>query len=111
MKTPDELDLIIGAALLADDFGAKDYSESEKRAAARRWFRANLAEFRSLVCGNEAVNRAFSSKNKDRNTLLSALADVLASRYGMQVPVAALSAQLLHFGLEKLCPSLAAIAE
>jgi hypothetical protein len=97
---------VIGEALLAEGFGAKDPSDSDRRAAARRWFRANLSEFKALICGNQAVAAAFTPTNRDRNALLSALVDVLGSQYGMTVPVTALSAQIVHYGLDKLCPSL-----
>ncbi|MFF3340366.1 hypothetical protein [Streptomyces flavidovirens] len=110
-KSPDELDLVLGEVLLADGFGAKDPSDSEKRAAARRWFQANLAGFRALICGNTAVKLALSSDNRDRNSLLSALIDVLGSQYGMTVPVTALSAQIVHYGVDKLCPSLGSATE
>lgn len=46
----DELDLLLGEALVADEFGAKDLSDTEKRAAGRRWFDAHLAEFRQAIC-------------------------------------------------------------
>ncbi|MEU5069179.1 hypothetical protein AB0G95_34630 [Streptomyces virginiae] len=100
----DELELIIGAALLADEFGAKDQSDGERRAAARRWFLAQLSSLRALVCQHPAIVEHLGPEAKDRNAVLSVLIDILGSRYGQTVPVAALSAQLLHYGIDKLCP-------
>ena len=106
-KSPAEIEILIGEALLADDFGAKDASEAEKRAVARRWFEANLDTFRALVCGSAALRAVFGSKKKDRNALLGALADVLGSQYGLTIPVTALSAMIIHYGVDKLCSALA----
>jgi len=106
-KSPEEIEVLIGEALLADDFGAKDASDAERRAVARRWFEANLGAFRMLVCGSAALRAVFGAGKKDRNALLGALADVLGSQYGMTVPVTALSAMIIHYGLDKLCPTLA----
>ncbi|MEV5433187.1 hypothetical protein [Streptomyces sp. NPDC052701] len=105
-KSSDELDLVIGGALLAEGFGGKDPSDSDRRVAARRWFQANLSQFRELICGNQTIAAAFASSGRDRNALLTALVDVLGSQYGMTVPVTALSAQIIHYGVDKLCPSL-----
>ncbi|MET7367600.1 hypothetical protein ABZS61_17430 [Streptomyces sp. NPDC005566] len=99
----DDLELIFGEALLADEFGAKDQSDGEKRAAARRWFQAQLSGLRTLVCQNPSIAGYLGPEAKDRNALLSVLIDILGSQYGQTVPVAALSAQVLHYGIDKLC--------
>ncbi|MEU6749381.1 hypothetical protein ABZ914_24425 [Spirillospora sp. NPDC046719] len=96
----DEIEVLIGEALLADAFGAKDANNAEKRLVARRWFQANMEAFRAAVCGSGAV---VASADKDRNALLGALVDVLASRFGVTVPVAALSVMIMHYGVDRLC--------
>jgi hypothetical protein len=106
-KSIDEIEVIVGEALLADDFGTKDASEAEKRQVARRWFENNLAAFRAHVCGSEVVKQGIAGPaKKDRNALLGALVDVLGSHYGTTVPVAALSVMIIHYGIDRLCPAL-----
>lgn len=104
----DEIEIVLGEALLGDEFGAKDASDAEKRRIARRWFEENLASFREHVCGSGLVKEALTGPGKkDRNAILGALVDILGSHYGMTVPVAALSVMIMHYGLDRLCPAIA----
>ncbi|MVZ99276.1 hypothetical protein F8568_002510 [Actinomadura sp. LD22] len=96
----NEVEVMIGEALLADGFGAKDANDAEKRLVARRWFQANMEAFRAAVCGSGSV---VAGANKDRNALLGALVDVLGSRFGVTVPVAAVSVMIMHYGVDRLC--------
>jgi hypothetical protein len=96
----DEIEVMIGEALLADGFGAKDANDAEKRLVARRWFQANMEAFRAAVCASGSV---VASVNKDRNALLGALVDVLGNRFGVTVPVAALAVMIMHYGVDRLC--------
>jgi hypothetical protein len=101
------IELIIGEALLEDDFGSKPAGDEEKRAIARRWFESNLASFQRLICASAVVREAvLSPANKDRNALIGALIDVLNASFGLTVPVAALSVMIIHYGLGRLCPAL-----
>ena len=103
----DQIEVMIGEALLADEFGSKDVSDSEKRSIARQWFASNLDRFRDLVCGSDAVrDSVLAPEKKDRNTLLGALIDVLDAQFGVTVPVAALSVMIAYWGVDKLCPDL-----
>lgn len=103
-KSMDELDLEIGRALLGDALGSKKVSDRELRSTARRWFEANLANFKVAVCSNEIVQSQLIGKaNKTRNELFAAVADALMKIGGIAVPLATLSAKLVHYGLEKLC--------
>lgn len=104
--SPAEIEIIVGEALLADEFGAKDAGDAEKRKVARRWFENNLPSFRERVCGAELVSEVLRGPNKkDRNALFGALVDVLGAHYGVTVPVAALSVMIMHYGVDRLCPS------
>jgi hypothetical protein len=104
-----QLEIIIGDALLAEEFGSKEHSDAEKRSVARRWFENNLDAFRRQVCGSSTVvQAAIGPAKKDRNALLGALVDVLGTLYGATVPVAALAAMIVHYGVDRLCSGLAA---
>lgn len=101
----DELDLLLGEALVADEFGAKDLSDAEKQAAARRWFNAHLEEFRHAICvASPLRTKIFAAEKMERTALFAAVIDTLGTgAFGMPVPVAVLSARLIKYGLDKLC--------
>jgi hypothetical protein len=102
--SPHELDLDIGSSLLEDTFGAKDATDAEKRAAAADWFHANLGRFRNGVCGNQLIRKdLFGDDKQDRNVLFGTVIDTLAKLGGFPVPVAAIAAKLIHYGLDQLC--------
>jgi hypothetical protein len=104
--SPDDLDLEIGRLLLADELGSKDVGDDEARAVARRWFATQIEKFRLAICSNSVIQNHLSGANaKTRNELFAAVADaLLASRYYSGVPVATLSARLIHYGVEQVCP-------
>ena len=102
-KSPDELDLIMGEALVADEFGAKDLSDVEKRATAKRWFGAHITDFQQAICVSSFRTKIFAAKQADRNTLFAAVLDALGKLAGIPVPVAVLTARLIHYGLDRLC--------
>jgi hypothetical protein len=52
-----ELDLRLGDALYADDFGAKPATDADRRRRAEHWFASQLGEFRHAVCGQPFVKR------------------------------------------------------
>lgn len=102
--TPQDLDLAIGASLLEDAFGAKPTTDAEKRSAAMEWFTANLERFRRGVCGNQTIRKVlFGTDKQDRNVLFGTLIDTLSRLGGFPVPVAAIAAKLIHYGLDRLC--------
>ena len=105
----DDLDLEIGRSLLADELGSKDISDSEVRSAARRWLQSNLVRFRTGVCSSTMVRDQLMGKSKKtRNELFAAVLDALLKVGGLgPVPVASLTARLIHYGLEQLCPEFA----
>ncbi len=101
---PQDLELAIGASLLEDTFGAKPATDVEKRSAAAQWFVANLGRFRQGVCGNQLIrNDLFGKDTQDRNVLFGTVIDTLAKLGGFPVPVAAIAAKLIHYGLDQLC--------
>ena len=100
----NELDLLLGEALVADEFGAKDLSEAEKQAVAQRWFNAHLADFRHAICESQLRGKIFGSEKMERTTLFAAVIDTLGTgAFGMPVPVAVLAARLIKYGLDRLC--------
>jgi hypothetical protein len=102
----DQIEIVIGEALLAGELGSKDASDEQKRSVAQRWFARNLDTLRTLVCDSGALKKtAAGSHNKDRNTLVAALVDVLGTHFGSTVPVAALSVMIIYYGLDTLCPN------
>ncbi|MEO6731646.1 MAG: hypothetical protein ABIN01_10550 [Ferruginibacter sp.] len=101
-----EIDLFIGEALLKDSMGSAPVSDTEKQIAAQNWFEANLHRFAKAVCEKKgAMNSLIGPEKKERNSLLGAVADVLLKVLGPSgiVPVAALAAKLLHYGIDQLC--------
>lgn len=102
--SPHDLDLDIGGSLLQDTFGAKPATDAEKRSAAVEWFEANLGRFRKGVCGNQVIRSDLFGKDKqERNVLFGTVVDTLAKLGGFPVPVAAIAAKLIHYGLDQLC--------
>ena len=102
--SPHDLELSIGASLLEDSFGAKPATDAEKRSAAAQWFSANLDRFRHGVCGNHLIRSSMFGKDKqDRNVLFGTVIDTLAKLGGFPIPVAAIAAKLIHYGLDQLC--------
>ena len=104
-KSIDELDQLIGQYLLADDLGFKSFTQKEFRETAQRWFAMRLGEIRKLVCTNPKVQKLLTSKSKqDRNELFCAVVDALLTFAGCDhIPIAALAARLLHYGIDSLC--------
>jgi hypothetical protein len=102
-KSTGELEIMLGEALVADEFGAKDLTKAEKQATARRWFALHLGEFRQAVCTSQIRTKIFSSAKSNRNALFAAVVDALGSVAGLPVPVAVLSARIIHYGLDQLC--------
>jgi hypothetical protein len=45
----------------------------------------------------------FGKDKQDRNVLFGTVIDTLAKLGGFPVPVAAIAAKLIHYGLEQLC--------
>jgi hypothetical protein len=103
--TADDLDLIIGESLLEKYMGAKPASNSEKIAVAGRWFESNLNRFHNAVCPNPVVQKYLLGKdNETRNELFAAVVDALLTLGGVgTIPIAVLSARLIHYGLDQLC--------
>ncbi|MET8682527.1 hypothetical protein ABZW18_34510 [Streptomyces sp. NPDC004647] len=99
-----QLDVMLGEALTAEEFGKRDYSDIERQAVARRWLTANLGRIRSAVCGPALRAVLRSAEAEKRNLLFAAVADALIVGFqGLPVPVAVLAARLVHYGLDDLC--------
>ncbi|WP_157661003.1 hypothetical protein [Burkholderia ubonensis] len=100
----DEIDLIIGEAILSQTFGAKPQSDNEKRALAREWFVAHLPVFANAICdGNGPIQRIVGAEQKDRNLLIGEILDAVLKSIGVPVPVGALTVKIIHFGVDRLC--------
>ncbi len=99
----DELSIIIGNSLTEEALGSKPLKDSEKMEVGKNWFAANLGKIKELVCNNEIIQQqVFKEGNKERNLLYAAVIDVISSYYG-SLPVSALSAMIINYGLGKLC--------
>ena len=107
-KSIDQLDLEIGRSILAEELGSKEASDREARSTAHRWLLTNIDRFRSSICSSPIVCEQLMGKNtKSRNELFAAVMDALLQIGGLgPVPVASLTARLLHYGLENLCPNI-----
>lgn len=98
-----QLDVLLGEALYADDFGAKEPSESDKRRRGENWFAAQTAQLQQAVCGHAAVQRYVTNKDAIERELFDAVLSALASLVGMPVPVAVLAAKIVRYGVTNLC--------
>lgn len=100
----DELDLILGDALLKESFGNASMSDDEKRQAAKNWFKSNISIFAKSICEDNSIGNILIGKDKkERNILICSVLDVVLKSLGVSVPVAALAAKILHYGVENLC--------
>jgi hypothetical protein len=98
-----ELDAMLGEALTAGEFGAKDLSDVERQAAGRRWLTANLDQMRDTICSSHVRTVLFGAGTEKRNLLFAAVVDALGSLHGLPVPVSVLSARLIQYGLDDIC--------
>jgi hypothetical protein len=99
-----ELDTLLGDALYADDFGAKAPTDAEKIRRAQRWFTSQMGEFRRVVCSQRMVQSYLDKKDSAERELFDAVVAALASMTGLPVPVSALAAKIVRFGVSNLCP-------
>jgi len=98
-----ELDALVGDALYAEDFGAKAPTDAEKIRRARRWFASQMIEFRQVVCTHHIVERYLEKKDSAERELFDAVVTALASLSGMPVPVSAVAAKIVRYGVSNLC--------
>jgi hypothetical protein len=98
-----QLDVMLGEALTAGEFGAKDLSDIEKQTAARRWLSVNLDRMRDAICGSRVRTVLFGAEAEKRNLLFAAVVDALGTVRGLPVPVSVLAARLIHYGLDRIC--------
>lgn len=98
-----DLDIMLGEALTAGEFGAKDLSDTEKEAVARRWLTTELDRIHDAICGSRVRTIMFGAETEKRNLLFAAVADALGSLRGLPVPVSVLSARLIQYGLDRIC--------
>jgi hypothetical protein len=104
MELPVEaLEERIGEELLVGSLAMKAADPATKRSAARNWWRSHLAALRGVICDNRFIcEHLFSSSDKDRNSVIATLFDVMTATYS-GIPVACLIALTYHYGPEKLC--------
>jgi hypothetical protein len=101
----DELLLVIGQSLLSDTLSERPADNRDVRQSARRWFDQQTLKLKALICDNPGICSQLSRDKNDRNVLFGILFDALAGTL-WGVPVGALTAQILIFGIAKLCPEL-----
>ena len=107
-----ELELIIGEAVVAGEFGAKDLTDADKQSAGRAWLERHRKELRRAICVDSPLrNNVFAAESMDRTTLFAGVIDAVGTvTLGIPVPAAVLSARLVQYGLDKLCAEAAADA-
>lgn len=99
-----ELDLRLGEALYADDFGAKDPSDADKRRRAENWFSAQRSRLQQAVCSQPYVQRYVQKKDAVERELFDAVLAAVAALAGIPVPVGVLAAKIVRYGVANLCP-------
>ncbi|RJL35817.1 hypothetical protein [Bailinhaonella thermotolerans] len=108
----DTLYILIGRAVLAAELKSTEPEDEESRATGRAWFERNLATFRKAVCSSVRIRRQVLAPGKvERNMLFAGLVDALAAAGGFPVPVTVIAAQIVHFGVGRLCPNLSGAAD
>lgn len=95
--TEAELDLRLGAALYADDFGAKRPTDAEKLHRAERWFAAQRARLQQAVCAQPFVRNYVSKKDAVERELFEAVLSALAAMAGIPVPAGVLAAKIVRY--------------
>ena len=102
--TPNELERKVGELLLAGELGGKPTRDADKIAAARRWFKTNTEAFAQAVCGNTLITQTLlGADKKERNAIFVAVFDAIARLQGLPIPVAAIAAMILNYGIKRLC--------
>lgn len=101
--TEQELDLQLGDALYADDFGAKDPTDADKRRRATTWFAAQKASLQQAVCSQPVVQRYVQKEDAIERELFDAVLSAIASMAGVPVPVGVLAAKIVRYGVSNLC--------
>jgi hypothetical protein len=101
----EELLFIIGESLLQDTLSERTPDRRSVAQTARRWFAGNIDRLKKMICENAQVCAQFNSDQNDRNVLFGIIFDCLAGTV-WGVPVGALTAQVLVYGLPRLCPNL-----
>jgi len=98
----NDLDVLIGDFLLAEELHSKDFGDDEKRNLGVRWFRLRLSQLRAAICGNQAIEAAVESG--ETNLLAAAVVDaILHSSVGLDVPVTVLAAKVIQVGIRRIC--------
>lgn len=101
----DVLEEAVGRYLMQGELGMRRPDAATLRRAARRWFASLREELAENICGNESLRKVwFGPRQKDRNFLMMAIGDAVAAIHGIPVPVGALAAMVLHYGIDSLCP-------
>ena len=98
-----ELDLRLGAALYADDFGAKAPSDADKRRRAEHWFAAQRTRLQQTICTHPFVKNYLSKKDAVERELFDAVLAAVAAMAGLPVPGSVLAAKIVRYGLTNLC--------
>ena len=110
--TEQELDLRLAEPSDADDFGAKDPTDADKRRRAEHWFTAQKAQFQQTVCSQPYVLRYVQKKDAIERELFDAVLSAVAALAGIPVPVGVvLAAKIVRYGVTNLCPCEGAAVE
>jgi len=98
-----DLDLRLGEALYADDFGAKAPTDADKRRRAEHWFDAQRTRLQQAVCTHPFVKNYVSSKDAVERELFDAVLAAVAAMAGLPVPGGVLAAKIVRYGITNLC--------
>jgi hypothetical protein len=102
LKDDDELFLLVGKELFADEAGALQLNPKQLIERAKVWFRQLVFEIKPKLCGNSAI-KAIHDKS-DSVALIGAIVDVVAKQYDFPAP-ATIATLVARIGLNKLCKS------
>jgi hypothetical protein len=95
-----DLDRLLGNAVLQDAFLSKIPTPEEAIAVGRAYFIRILPDLKERLCNNPMAVNLFGSEQKERNTIIAALADLVPDL--SPVPLV-LAARILHYGYDRIC--------
>jgi hypothetical protein len=103
--TQDALMTAIGRELMSGTLQGQPLSDEDYRKFGTNWFTSFRDTLRTVICKPEVMDQ-LSGANKDRNTVIGIVCNVLfAAGLHYPVPVGSLGVAIVNYGCTLLCQS------